>query len=844
MRAQGTGTIRGRVVEAGSEVPLSPAQLTIPGTALGAVTDAGGHYVMVNVPAGPHTVRARMIGFAIAEQTVSVADGDTAHVDFALAFRPILLDEQIVTGTAGGATKRTLGNAITTINAADLREKVVNLNVAELLQAKAPGVTVLQSSGTPGAAGNIRVRGVNSLNAASLEPVIYVDGVRVNSSPGGTFRNNYQQPSQGMAVGGGQTASALDAINPDDIESVEVAKGPAAATLYGADAANGVIQIITKKGRAGDQKLQWDARVRLGQTAWGLDRRTSYTTCDAVRLADPATWPGCQGLAPGTMISATFLDDALRDGLLRNSSLSVRGGGRAYSFYAALDDDREEGVFTNSLDQRTGTRANFAFYPSDKVDFGVNLAYVRTKTAFPMTDNGPTVLDAAWDYEPGRAPQPGQPSSHPYGDPALFEQYDNRLEGDRVTLGTTLAYRPASWFRHRLTVGGDITAQQANRYVPPQGLFDPVSLGQMTQGAPRSDVYTLDYAGTIDHRLPFGRLPSTFSFGMQYTNKEYQNTIAQGTGFASTAVKNVASASTRSSWDEFAQVKSLGFFVQEQVAWRDRLYVTGAVREDNSSVFGSNINQLYYPKLSAAYVVSEERFLQRLTWLDNLKVRLAWGQAGNAPDPFAKDTTYQFVQTVDDVTGQVISALRLSTVGNPSLKPERGSEIEAGFDAALLGNRLGVELTYYDKTTKDALMRVPLIPSVVGGSGVTQLQNVGEINNKGIELSILGTPIRGRLVTWDARLGFSGNRNRLVHFGYSAPYISYGLTTQNQRTVAGYPLAGYWVHDPVPDGTGSYAAGPARFLGPSLPTREGSLSNSFTIVGKLQLYTLLDYKGG
>ena len=107
---------------------------------------------MVNVPAGPHTVRARMIGFAIAEQTVSVADGDTAHVDFALAFRPILLDEQIVTGTAGGATKRTLGNAITTINAADLREKVVNLNVAELLQAKAPGVTVLQSSGTPGAA--------------------------------------------------------------------------------------------------------------------------------------------------------------------------------------------------------------------------------------------------------------------------------------------------------------------------------------------------------------------------------------------------------------------------------------------------------------------------------------------------------------------------------------------------------------------------------------------------------------------------------------------------------------------------------------------------------------------
>jgi len=843
VRAQGTGTVRGRVFEVGSERSLSPAQVTIPGTSIGAVTDAAGHYVMANVPAGPHTVRARMIGFATAEQTVTVADGDTARADFALAFRPILLDEQVVTGTAGPATRRTLGNAITTINAADVMQKVVNLNVAELLQAKAPGVTILQSSGTPGAASTIRIRGVTSLSGASDEPVIYVDGVRINSSPGGSFRNSYQQPAQGITAGGGQTASALDAINPDDIESLEVIKGPAAATLYGADAANGVIQIITKKGRAGDQKLQWNAKVQLGQTAWGLDRRTSFTTCDAAH-ADPVTWPGCGGAANGARLSATFLDDVLRSGDLQNSSVSVRGGGRGYSFYAALDNDQEHGIFSNSRDGRTSTRGNLSFYPSDKVDFSVNLGYARTKTAFPMTDNGPTVLEAAWTYQPGRAPQPGQPSSHPYGDPALYEQYENTLEGDRVTLGTTLSYRPVSWFRHRLTVGGDISAQQANRYVPPQGLFDPVSLGQMTQGAPRNNVYTFDYAGTVDHTLPLGRLPSTFSFGVQYTNKRYENTIAQGTGFPSTAVKDVGSATTRNSWDEFSQVKSLGFFVQEQVAWRDRLYLTGAVREDNSSVFGSDINQLYYPKLSAAYVLSEEPFMRKYSWLDNLKLRLAWGQAGNAPDPFARDTTYQFVQTVDDATGQVIAALRLRTVGNPDVKPERGSEIEAGFDAALLGNRLGVELTYYHKKTSDALMRVPLIPSVVGGTGVTQLQNIGEITNTGIELSIQATPIRHRVVTWDARLGLSGNRNRLARFGYSAQYLTYGLTTENQRTAEGYPLAGYWVHDPLPDGSGGYVAGPARFLGPSMPTREVSLSNTFTILGRLQLHTLLDYKGG
>jgi hypothetical protein len=237
--------------------------------------------------------------------------------------------------------------------------------------------------------------------------------------------------------------------------------------------------------------------------------------------------------------------------------------------------------------------------------------------------------------------------------------------------------------------------------------------------------------------------------------------------------------------------------------------------------------------------------MQKFSWLDNVKLRLAWGQAGNAPDPFAKVTTYRVVQTVDDATGEVISALQLASRGNPNVQPERGSEIEAGFDAALFGNRLGVELTLYDKTTKDALMRVPLSESEVGIPGATELRNVGEINNKGIELSVLVTPVRNRLVTWDARLGFAGNRNRLVRFGYDTKtgYVEIGLTTRNQRHVEGYPLAGYWVHDPVLDATGNYVAGPARYLGPSMPTREASLSNTFTVLGGLRLYTLLDYKG-
>jgi TonB-dependent SusC/RagA subfamily outer membrane receptor len=281
------GTIRGRVTEAGSGRPIAGAQVLVVGTPRGAVTSAGGEYALAGVAAGPHTLRARIIGFQPVERTVEVGDGQTVTADFSLTPAALQLDAVVVTGTPGAVSQRTLGNSVATINVAEVSQRVVNTTVAELLQGKAPGVTVLQSSGTPGAASNIRIRGIGSLSASS-EPVIYVDGVRIHSGAGGAFRNNWETPAQGQTAGGGQTASSLDAINPEDIESIEVIRGPAAATLYGADAANGVIQIITRRGRPGDQKLQWNARFQLGQTAWGLDRRTSLTTCDNVRIAQPA----------------------------------------------------------------------------------------------------------------------------------------------------------------------------------------------------------------------------------------------------------------------------------------------------------------------------------------------------------------------------------------------------------------------------------------------------------------------------------------------------------------------------------------------------------------------------
>lgn len=498
-------------------------------------------------------------------------------------------------------------------------------------------------------------------------------------------------------------------------------------------------------------------------------------------------------------------------------------------------------MWSNSADKRSTARANFQFYPTDRVNYGVNFSYGRSDTQFPMGDNGTNMLESAWTFQPGSALKKGQESGFAAGNPGQISLYDNRLQSDHLTFGTTLNVQPWQWFQNRLTVGGDLTSAQANRYIAPGSLWAP-NEGQMTQGAPRNNVYNVDYAGTITSTLPLTHLTSALSFGTQYSNRQYRNTISQGNNFPSGSTRDIALAAVHSGWTEYVDVKSLGLYAQEQVGWGDRLFVTGALRVDNSSVFGNDIKQLYYPKISASYVVSEEPFFKRWSWVNQLKLRAAYGQAGNAPDPFAAVQSYTSAPDVDNTTGAAVPMLKLNTKGNPNVKPERGSEIELGFDAGMWNDRITAELTYYDKTTKDALMVVPNAPSE-GFPGSTY-QNLGEITNRGLELAVSATPVRTAFLSWDTRIGWSTNRNRLVRFGYARGPLSFGLTTFNQQNAEGYPLGGFWVHDPVRQSDGTYAAGKARFIGSADPTREGSLSNTLALGKHVRLYGLLDYKGG
>ena len=887
--AQTTGTVRGRVTDAGGQRPVADAQIAVVGTTLGAITNAAGDYVITNVPTGAQQLRVRRIGYQALDRPVTVSAGQTATVNFEVAQSAAQLSQIVVTGTAGAVERRTVGNAITTIDVAELNERAPIMNVNEVLQGKTPGVTILPGAGTTGSAGEIRIRGAGSISG--YQPAVFVDGVRYNVSDLGGFG----------ATGGGtvglaqsqQVTSALNWLNPNDIESIEVIKGPAAATLYGADAANGVIQIITKKGRRGQQSLRWNGRVERGNNEWALRPADNYTTCDAARQAATLSatdttklWPGCQGVPVNTVITGNpIMDDprALRTGNLTRSSLSLRGGGDRYSLYISGDRDTEQGVYFNNDQNRTSIRSNFGFNPTNVLDFTINVNWQDGRVRQPIQDESANgLLLSSVRGKPGRRPTALGAGNEGWETiaPTSANLYRNFLETQRLTLGTTVNYTPLSWFRNRATVGFDNTQSDAELLFLPGEISaaqDPdASSGAALRRMPTARYLSLQYNGDFIWE-PTSALQSTTSFGSQVIAERRESLEGRGLGLGAPDVTLINLAQRNFGSESFSENNSVGYYVQQQLGVGDRLFLTGAVRADDNSSFGTNFDIIVYPKFSASYVISDEaRFKRALAaaGINSLKLRGAWGQAGRAPSAYSAPQTY----TVDRVTlgTSTGSAARTSSFGNPDLKPEKGEEIELGFEASAFSDRVGVDFTVFDKTTSDMLQSVSVAPST--GFIGSRLTNLGEVNNRGLELSLFGSPIDRRALRWESRLNVSFGRNELVRFGVPNLVVQtsgtqpYGTVQQHRE---GYPLGGFWVTPPLRCGvdavhptaatTGANAcrynqgepqltaAGAAifnpgdtarRYIGPSTPTREFGFSNTFTLFRSLRLYALLDYKGG
>ena len=842
---QATGTVTGTVTDSASSRPVSDAQVVITGTQLGARTDADGHYRIGAAPAGAQSVRVIRIGYQSAARPVAVPAGGSVTIDFRLAIAPTLLAQVTINAAGTAETRRENGASVDHVKN-DSIEKAAVPNMSELIAGRSAGVSVQQSSGTTGTGARIRIRGANSVSLSN-EPLLVIDGVRID--------NEVESNSIGV---GGQSPSRINDINPEDIESFDVIKGPAASALYGTAAANGVIQITTKHGTAG--KPKWNVFGELGSVVENNDYPPNYGGWTTPGLYDLPGLPSQAGVAsPTCTLYFDYLGyctvDSLsafnpimsghpfRTGRRQKVGASVSGGNQVATYFLSGQDDKEAGVYHTSNLDRLNLRANIFAKPTSKLDIDVKTNFLRNNLQLPQNDNNYYGVIAAgltgWQ-------NPGLTQGYNPIPPSQFENIDTRQRLDRFIGSAVANWRPLGWLSGNGTLGIDVGNRfDAETLQPNKVFFSDASLGYRQSNRTETVNITSNYTLTGKY-APTDELQTTTSVGYQYVQNQLQatygfgNTLVAGSGTLNGVTDN------RAVGEGYIDNKTAGGFVSEQVAWRDKLFVTGTVRGDKNSAFGANFKFITYPAISASYVAYEGG-----SRLSQLRIRSAYGVSGLRPGIL--DASQYFIPVTARVNGASAPAITIGNLQNPNLKPERTGEYEAGFDATIYNDLANFQFTYYNKQSRDALISVPLAPSLGGPGSI--FKNIGSTSNSGLELTINTTPLRSENATLGLTFTGSTNRNRLKSLG-GQPSFAIGSLNSSQRMVEGYPLGGYWgttVTRATPDADGrlnpdsvifSTDTADLRFLGSPIPTRLGSLSGDLNLFKIFRITTLFDYHGG
>ncbi|WP_018619227.1 SusC/RagA family TonB-linked outer membrane protein [Spirosoma luteum] len=785
--AQGV-RITGRVISVQDGQPLPGVNIQVKGTTNGVSSDANGNY-SINVPGSAATLLATSIG--LISQEIAVGNRTTINIQMQESINE--LTQVVVTGY-NTTQRKDISSSIASVSP----DKFKDIPVAsfdQALQGQAAGVQVSQSSGTPGGGLMVRIRGNTSISASN-RPLFIVDGVPVENG------------ALGGREFGGQTDNALALFNPNDIESIDVLKDASAKAIYGSRAANGVVLITTKRGKA-NQKTKFTADVQQGMI--DIIRRPDLLNAtellDLQREAvinagqDPDKLGLIRGVTDGQ--NTDWINSVLRKGVYQQYQLSTQGGNDKTQFYLSGSYRNEQGIQLNSQFTRYTGQFKFDHKATDKLSFGMNLTLSQVKNKRVKSDN---FLDGVYSgalkslpyyspyneqgrlYGPNDPEYGGFPNFNPVGQAVLprFETYTIKM-----LVGLYGEYEILQNLRFRSKISADynnITEDQFEPSTTAIGGFLP-SVGGQGYGVFSSanvskivNTNTLNYSYQLAEKHHFS---GTAGFELQQ-QFERRGSL-QGRLFPSDDFTYIRSAGIVDQGDSYKNRNGLVSLIGEvRYDYDEKYLATITSRYDGSSRFGQNRRFGLFPSASVAWRISSEPFMQQFRFLNDLKLRTSFGFTGNE-----QIGDYQFLGTWASATYSGATGVGPAALANPNLQWERTREANIGLDASFFSGRLTFTVDAYDNLTNKLLFAQP-IPQTTGFSTVQG--NIGEVSNRGVELTISSVNIN-KAVRWSTDFNISHNQNKVISLATDQPvfrgYSGNGVSNTNV-ILPGQPLGTFW----------------------------------------------------
>lgn len=831
-----TGTVRGRVTDAGTGRAVADAQVLVVGTRIGAVTNGAGDFTLVAVPTGPRQISVKRLGFQPVTQSVTVGADATSTANITLRESAVNLSEVLVTGSAAPTEKRKIGTSIASVDSTTI-SRAVAVTVDQALQGKVPGAQISQNSGGPGGGGmSVRLRGTNSFISGS-DPLYIVDGVIVDNS------------SAQLADLGGRSnpQNRLADLNPADIERVEIIRGAAAAALYGSRANNGVVQIFTKRGSIGKPRFSLSSR---------------YAT-NELREQQPFNfYPyDVNGLS---IARFNYQNDIFRRSKTLEQNLSIEGGNDQTRYFLSANTAADDGILKSTSSNRQGARINLQQQLASNLIANVTANYVVTKNSLQAfgEQNDYGIMGSLFfaptqtDFRPvnGIYPLPPALGTNPL---LAIDKIKNPQSINRFIGSTKLTWTPRASLLLDYTLGIDAYNFEQRQFIPRNAVLGTAALSTGRSQSVMSNNKVINQDGVASYSWKLSdQLDMRTSGGFNYTQQTVNTTSAVANGLAPVG-ELVGAGSVFTAGQTAVELRTLGFYGQQEVSFNNKLFLTGAVRYDASSTFAPSERWQVFPKFSVSYVAVENR----QGAFNNLRVRSALGWAGSQPG--IVNAYSQFVGFTQLPFAGRPGFVNDVTYGNPTLRNERAREWELGGDAGFLSGRAGVEVTYYNRLVNDLLFFRPL-PSSTGFS--RQFYPIGSMSNKGVELMLRTVNVDSKNLKWESTVTYAKNKNlveslSVQDFQSAGGYpnrirtgepagVFYGSYIARNCSTGAYLLDSLGRYRRTAD-MGSAAQRQAasggtcndslsRVIGDPNPSWIGSLLNEFTVGGKLRFRVLLD----